>query len=199
VGKSVSIRKIRSDKKRDVKPTLSLELKDNVYRMSHLCKVPVKDIAETLCEIGIDSESVVAKLSAHFKRDVRLRSTVYCGYPYNPPVKKNSIITGRITIKFPADIYENMCLLAYTMDVTPSRAVAILLNASIKDVSISESLLRDNLKINWMSDSDRTELSILMKFIRGNRPNDDRASWTELMKFAAGEVGDFVVNGWRKE
>lgn len=194
-----SQRKVRSDKKRDVKPTIAIDLKDNIYRLSNLCKTPVKDIAEKFCCEGVDSGRVLNHLSLYFKRDVRLKNTVYLGHLGNPSPGRVSALNGRITIKFKGVNYENVCLLAYTMDATPSRAVAVLLNASIRDPIIVNAFLNSKLRMDRLSDAKKVELKKFMNFVRTNNPYEEHVTWGDIVKHAAGEVGDFVVNGWRKE
>ncbi|MDA6082696.1 hypothetical protein OSJ97_24410, partial [Escherichia coli] len=59
-------RKTRSDKKRDVKPTISIDLKNCIYRLSYITNTPVKDVIETICEKGLQSRKVMEYLSEYF-------------------------------------------------------------------------------------------------------------------------------------
>ena len=68
-------RKVRSDKKRDVKPTISSNLKHCIYRLSYITSTPVKDVAETLCEKGLRSRKVMDYLSTYFRRDLKFANT----------------------------------------------------------------------------------------------------------------------------
>ncbi|MDV2888137.1 hypothetical protein RYX45_23525, partial [Alkalihalophilus pseudofirmus] len=73
------IRKTRSDKKRDVKPTVSSNLRDCIYRLSYITQTPVKDVVEILCEKGLKSRKVVEYLSQYFRRDFQFINTLFIG------------------------------------------------------------------------------------------------------------------------
>lgn len=192
-------RKTRSDKKRDVKPTVPIELKDNIYRASRLCNMPVKNFAEELCRKGNGSNEVTSQLSPYFVRDVRLSNTVYFGREENEKPPRPRVLSERLSIRFVRQDYQNIELLAYTMSVTPSFAAALLLDKSIRNPAIINELLSDRMDVQSLSENDKLELKKLMKFIRKNNPYEEYHSWGEYLKIIAFEVGDFVVNGWRKE
>ncbi|AIE58946.1 hypothetical protein [Bacillus methanolicus] len=81
-------RRTRSDKKRDVKPTITIQLKECIYRISYITNTPVKDVAETICEAGLVSRKVMDYLSQHFRRPVRLKNTLYMGDLDRPSLRK---------------------------------------------------------------------------------------------------------------
>ncbi|MCM3068585.1 hypothetical protein M3568_19950 [Priestia flexa] len=72
-------RKIRSDKKRDVKPSLPIDLKECVYRLSYITNTPVKNVIESICISGLASSKVMDYLSNYFRRGFSFGSTVYMG------------------------------------------------------------------------------------------------------------------------
>ncbi|WP_245579618.1 hypothetical protein [Alteribacter aurantiacus] len=72
-------RKVRSDKKRDVKPTIPFQLRECIYRLSYITNRPVKDVAEAICLYGLASKKVMEHLSKNFRRDFMGESTLYVG------------------------------------------------------------------------------------------------------------------------
>ncbi|MED4888435.1 MULTISPECIES: hypothetical protein [Lysinibacillus] len=64
-------RKVRSDKKMDLKPTLTIELKDAIYRLSYVTNTLVKDVSAHLCAVAIDSVEIMKSIAKHFQRDIR--------------------------------------------------------------------------------------------------------------------------------
>ncbi|MCJ7992628.1 hypothetical protein MUB15_31250, partial [Priestia sp. OVS21] len=61
-------RKVRCDKKRDVKPTIPIHLKECIYRLSYITNTPVKDVTESICISGLKSPKVMDYLSHYFRR-----------------------------------------------------------------------------------------------------------------------------------
>lgn len=189
-------RKIRSDKKTDVKPVIPIHLKKNIYRLSDICDLYVKDLAVIICNEGIQSKVVMGLLKPNFRRGVRLRNTIYFGSLDNPSLQRKTDkgFHERITIKFTIDDFENIALLAHALAVTPSRATAILLNASIRDPDFIHTLMRVHSKRKRLSDEHQAELKKVMKYINSNNPFKSVITWADMLMY----VGDFVVNGWRK-
>lgn len=189
-------RKTRSDKKRDVKPFIPMHLKDNIYLLSYIYNVPVKDISESICRHGIHSKKVIDHLSQYFKRDVRLDNSFYYGCLGNPSTQRRTDKTyhERITIKFKPDNYEDICLLAYTLDATPSRATAVLIDASFRNPDFIYDLAREHGKPHPQKEEILEEV---LAYIATDNPYDSNISFVGIVKMLAGEVLDFAVNGWR--
>ena len=79
-------RKTRSDKKRDLKPIVSLELYESMARLAYITCLPMKDIGEKICRAGLNSEKVISLLSAQFRRDYLMNETTL--YPGTPNIEK---------------------------------------------------------------------------------------------------------------
>lgn len=184
-------RKIRSDKKRDVKPTISIHLKEAIYRLSYITSTPVKDVAERICEDGLVSRKVIENLSQHFRRSVRLKSTMYMGDLERPSLRGNvpGGQTERISIRFKQSTYESLSALAYALDVTPSRATALILDASIRDSAFINKFFHDHLK-NQLDDRRMAELKKVIKYLNANNPCEERITWGLLLSYIYGEISD---------
>lgn len=196
-------RKTRSDKRKDVKPTISVGLRDCIYRLSYITNKPVKDIAETICIKGLESRKVAEYLSDYFRRDYHFLNTIYCGVLERESLQ-NKYQSGknvRITIRFTQKAYDDICLLAHALDVTPSKATAILLHASISNSNLLNAIvkryLHDHIDQNRMR-----ELKQVLKYINKNSPYDEEISWFSLISMIVEELKDNsnnikdIVHSW---
>lgn len=204
-------RKIRSDKKRDVQPTISIELKDCIYRLSYIVDLPVKDIAEELCRIGVSSKTVISHLSESFKRDVRIDNTLYIG---DSEIQSNRIRgikekSERISIRFKSNMHNMLSVLSYALDCSIARACGMLLEASVRDSNIVNHIIKERIESS-LDDFRMGELKKVYKYINSKNPYSQEATWAEIISYLfnetkigisrAGEtVGDFIVDYWRDE
>lgn len=122
----------RSDKKVDVKPTISESLKTNLYNFAEICDEPVKDAAERLCNSGAVSEIIINEIRKWFRRDYRWNSTITMGYPERPKlritVQPNK---GKVTIKFKQRDFDQLSVLAFALDITPTTTAAVLIRVTL--------------------------------------------------------------------
>jgi hypothetical protein len=118
-------------------------------------------------------------------------NTLYLGDLNRPSVQKrrSNGSTDRITIRFPQHTYENLTALAYALDVTPSRACALLLDASIHTSDFLNSFFKDYLHIH-LADKRMKELTKVMKFINENNPYEEEISWAGMLSTIYDEMRD---------
>ncbi|WEY90754.1 hypothetical protein P5624_00355 (plasmid) [Bacillus subtilis] len=175
-------RKTRSDKKKDVKPTVSVNLKRCIERLSFITGIPIKDVVEIICEKGLRSKSVIDHLSEHFRRDFQYRNTLYLGDFEKESLqrKRQSGRTERITTRFTQLTYENICTLAYALDVTPTKATGILLDASVHNTNILNAFVKSYLHTQ-LDQNRMKELKQILKFINQNNPYQEEISWFALV------------------
>ena len=190
-----SVRKVRSDKKREVKPTIHIELKDTIYRVSYVVDTPVKDIAETICLFGLNSRKVITHLSENFKRNVRFHNTLFMGDLDKPSVQrlKPGTRTERISTRLKQPDYENLVTLAFALDVTPSRAAALLLDASVRHSDFVNSYFQQHLS-KTLDFNRMVELKKIISFINTNSPYDETISWLSLVSYIYAELKDSAVS-----
>lgn len=183
-GSSTQKRKERSDKKREIKPTISVDLKDCIYSLSYIINQPVKTLGEIICEKGLGSRRVIEYLSNNFRRDFKFSQTIFIGDMDRQSLQKK-IQKGkneRITLRFNNQIYERINSLANAMDVTPSKATALLLDASIRNTNLLNAIVK--LYLHEQLDEGRMkELKGILRYINKNNPYDEEISW-------------FVFIGW---
>lgn len=190
-----SVRKARSDKKRDVSPTIQIELKDTIYRISYVIDTPVKDIVESICQYGLNSRDVITILSKHFKRNVRFHNTLFMGNLENPSVQRfeKGAKTERIGTRFKQNDYENIVTLAFALDVTPSRATALLLDTSIRHNDFANKYFQEYLTTN-LNYNRMVELKKIINFINTNNPYDEKISWIALLSYIFSEIKDSALS-----
>lgn len=189
MGKS---RKVRPDKKKSVQPTVAIELKDCIYRVSYITGVPVKDTIVELCRIGFESSRVMEHLSDSFRRDIRIRSTIYRGRldRESNRLRNEDGISERISSKFTNEEYEILSILSYALDCGISRACGMLLEASVKDIDILNHLLS-----NSMENLDRRRIIDLKKvfnYVNEDNPYYEKYSWNVFVEYIGMKVREVV-------
>ena len=196
----------RSDKKRDVKPTVKLDLKDALYRLSSITYTPVKDVCPTLCMLVVNDRQSIQSMSKYFKRDLLFDTTIFRGHVTNLTIDKRLNGLGeRVTMRLSHDEYSKIALLAFALDCTISRATAILLEISMKEVRFVNSYIKGFLR-HELSESEMREFKEILSYI--NRNGESHHSWASLLAHVVDEVGtpvsrikeavsDFIDLKWR--
>ncbi|MEW9673583.1 hypothetical protein [Ammoniphilus sp. 3BR4] len=146
-------RKIRSDKKRDVKPTVSIELYECMNRLSYITVRPVKDIAEDICRVGTQSQEVITGLSYFFRRDFYFTnnfgdSICFRGSLDRAPIKidRGTGAKGRLSLRFPPHLFETVKELSYALDLTVSSATTLLIESVLQETDFVSVYLEEYIK-----------------------------------------------------
>lgn len=126
-----STRKVRSDKKKDVQPIVSVELKKQLFRFSFLCREPLKDTGERLCSLGSVSPIIMDEINCYFRRNLRIDNHQYIGYLDRPRLQIVQNDAEKVTIKFPQDSFENLYNLSFALDLPLNQTAAVLLKKTI--------------------------------------------------------------------
>ncbi|MBU8908089.1 hypothetical protein [Desertibacillus haloalkaliphilus] len=195
----VKKRKVRSDKKKDVKPTIPEELYECIARLSYITQTPIKDVAETICIQGVQSKKVVEYLSNGFKRDFWMGQTLFKGDRDIEPsriirVKGNK---RRITIRFKRDVHDQLCDLAYAMDLTVSSATGKLLDAAVRNTDIVHEYIEQY--INETFDHQRQkQLKVVLDYINKHNPYDEEVSLMHLINMIAEDFFSSKTNNIKK-
>lgn len=179
-------RKVRSDKKREVKPVIKLELKDAIYRLSYITYTPVKDVAARLCDYIINDNRMISHYSQYFQRDIRLSNTLYFGHLSNKRfTKRDPGENDRITVRFTQKEYDSIAVLSYALDCTPSRTVAILLYTAMRNIEYVNRYVKEYLD-GQLSENQMRELRGVLKYV--NHTSDAQQSWMALLGNIIDEV-----------
>ncbi|MGG6449174.1 hypothetical protein [Pseudobacillus badius] len=183
-------RQTRSDKKRDIKPTIPVPLYETIHRISYLTARPIKEVVDDLCVIGLSHKQVLEHLSAFFRRDfwatptLLYRGDQYIDKAYLPGEKR------RISTRVIQRDHDRLAALAYAMDHTISYATALLLHATVKNSSIIDGYIVKYTE-NQLEPSKRKELQKILQFINENNPYDEEVTLSILINYLIDEV----VNG----
>ncbi|WP_307479648.1 hypothetical protein [Cytobacillus purgationiresistens] len=187
-------RKVRSDKKRDVKPTVNQQLHECIYRLSYITNNPVKDVGVHICLAGIESKKVIELLSNSFRRNYRMGQTVYFGELEHAGIQiQKEGIRKRLTLRFVQASYDQIADLAYALDVTPSSATAILLDAAVRNTEVVNEYLREYVEENLDKNRVR-ELKEVLQFINKNNPYDEEITLTMLVSYLFEDFMDSTRN-----
>lgn len=197
---------MRSDKKRDVKPMIKVELKDSIYRLSYITQTPVKDVCEAICRNAVNHNYVIEELSNYFRRNVRINNTLYLGHLDNPRIhtKNMATKTERISLRLNNEMYEFVSTLAYSLDCSVSRVVAILLERGMHDITFINDYV--NKYLRTIDDQRKKELQKILDYI--NEGLEDKYSISSLLSHIVDEfkestkstkdaITDFIKH-WKK-
>ena len=185
-------RKVRSDKKRDVKPTIPVNLKECIYRLSYITNMPVKDIVESICDSGIRSRKVIDHLSQHFKRNLKFSNTLYIGDISRTPLHRLALPgkKERITTRLKdgdEETYDKIKQLAYALDCTPTTATALLLEVSIKNTDYVNEQIKSHLQ-GQLEPGRIKELKAVLNYINKNNPYDEEISLSAIIFYLLDEL-----------
>ena len=172
--------------------------------------MPIKDVAEEICKSGMKREKVMSHLSKYFIRDIRVGHIIYFGDEERKPVlKRIPGQTEKISIRFLPREYGFLDALSYAMGLNSvSRACALLIEATIRDVDFVNDFVEDYLKQHL--DKERMdELKEILQYLNKNNPYDEQISWARFFSYLMGEVKDSVhraqetvsetvIKHWRK-
>lgn len=190
-------RKVRNDRRRHVQPTISLGLKDSVYRLSYVMDVPVKEVIERVCLDGLESRSVMEHLAQSFRRDALFRNTLFIGDLARPSVQrfKTAETTERVSVRFLPDDFENIRTLAYALDCTVSRATALLLETALTQSDFITPFCRDHIR-RKLDPRRIEELRQVIKYLNANNDSAEKISWALILEYARDGL-DAFIDRWK--
>jgi len=182
----VGERRQRSDKKREVKALVPVDVKEAIFRLSHVTNTPLKDVSEFLTVFVMKERDAINELSKHFKRSVGIDSTFYNGNINAHTVDKRLRVPGElISIKFKRNDYELISALAYALDCTPTRATAILLEQASRNIKAVNEYVYINM-VSELTEGQIRELRKVLSYV--NRYDNDRSSWMSLLSAIVGDI-----------
>ena len=137
----VGERKQRVDKKVEIKPTLSLDFKKQLYAFAELCNEPVKEVAERLCVKGMISDTIIKDIRGWFRRDYKYGTAIGRGFnkiafgEEERPKLKITLQgdTSKITMRLFKEEADQLAQLAFALDLTISSTVSVLLRVTTRN------------------------------------------------------------------
>ncbi|WP_026701694.1 hypothetical protein [Salibacterium aidingense] len=183
-------RATRSDKKRDVKPTISSDLYECIGRLSYITRRPIKDVGETICEKGLVSDGVIESLSPNFKRDYWLspnRMVKGQGGINQTRILRVYGEKRRIKIRFRQDTYEKLCDFAHALDFTVSSACSLLLEMSTMSGNIIHTFIEEYMD-EALDEPRKKQLRHVLSYINMHSPYEEEITMTELFNWIVEEL-----------
>jgi len=182
----VGERKQRSDKKREVKPLIPVDAKEVIFRLSHITHTPLKDVGEFLTVFMLQDKDALTDLSEHFKRSVGIDNTLYNGNINARTIDKRlRVPSDLVAIRFKRIDFERICVLAFALDCTPTRATAVLLEQATRDIKAVNEYVYINMK-HELTDGQMNELRKVLSYV--NRYNNNSHSWMSLLSSIVGDI-----------
>ena len=102
---------------------------------------------------------------------------------------KNERITTRLT----QGAYEDVFSLACALDVTPSKATALLLEASIRNTNLLNAFVKTYLH-DHLDEMRMKELKQVLKYINKNNPYNEEISWFTLLSMIFDDIKEGTIN-----
>lgn len=183
--------KERSDKKRDVRPTIASDLYDFISDLSYVTNTPIKKVSEHLCIEGMKSKRVVEHISQHLRRPYVHGNTFYQGFldrkPYKPSDDHNEKRKRLGTVRFNSHDYENLSSLSYALDINISSGVGLILAISAKDIDIINNYILNT--VNYTLDENKKRvLKNLYKYVYYKSPFKNSISLLDIASYIYNKI-----------
>lgn len=159
-----STRKVRTDKKRDVKPTISYYVKESLYDYSSIIEEPVKDAAEKLVEVGLKSETILLLFQPIMIGNYRLENRFFIGNRPLPVKIYYRGATGKVTIKFNQETYEQLRNLAFAIGHPPTSTAALMIRKTLYSYDFMEYFIERHL--DYLDNRRKVELQRFLREMR---------------------------------
>lgn len=169
-------RKVRTDKKQQIAPTITMTLKKEIERLSSIANQPIKSVGESLVIEGMRNKEVISRLLPFFQNGIlNIDNSFYFGNADNQHFKdyEPSGLTDRISIRFEKYDYEDVQLLARILDVSPSRAVSEMLDVAIRHPIIVGPMLLQGVGRD-PDESIKKDVKAFAKFVNASNPYGEK-------------------------
>lgn len=201
-----SLRKRRSDKKRDVKPTIDVNLKDAIYRLSFVTRTPVKEVCEELCLYSLNNRKIRDNISIYIRRDIRLGNTFFNGNKDREGLPTSGQENERISLRLTSEVHEMVNVLAYGLDCSVSKACAMLLHEGMNDFEFVNQYVRKYLA-DSLDEHTLREVEKIISYVEKEN-GESKDSWAAVLSAMIDEVkkpvitakevvGEFLISTWR--
>lgn len=197
----------RIDKKIDVKATVHIEFKKQIYKMAEISDVSVMNFMDIMLKHALKSKRILDELSPHFIRSVRFKNVLYPGHRKAEHIgdSETGVNYVRIKTRLTVDTFEDMKLIADGLDVKPARACAILIHEAFHSQYFIDGYVKKYLGQN-ITDDQLIKLKEIMEYI--NRDINYNLNWGTLLSYIVQEVKEpaknikekvnsFVINHWK--
>lgn len=187
-------RKVRSDKKRDVKPTVHISLYECISRLSYITMTPMKDVAEYLCVRGLNSRKVIEVLSKQFRRNYFFKNTLFIGKPdrISNRVMRRTGMKKRLSIRITQETHDRISELAFALDMTVSSATAILLETAAKNPDFIDQYVSKHVT-ETLSPARKEQLKEVLRYLKKNNPYAEEITMARLISYIIEEMKEQTI------
>ena len=164
--KNGGARKTRSDKKRDVKPTVSINLKSQLKTFAELCGEPTKDVAEKLCLDATTSKVIIDSMAKWFRKNYLYNNTIVVGDAERPKLKVNIIgESDTVTFRLKQNDFDKLDDLAHALDLTPTTTAGVLFKVTLYNVEFMQQYAHDHLM--HLTDKQKNDIDVFLNKLWG--------------------------------
>lgn len=181
----MSKRKVRSDKKRDVRPTIPTKYKSLISTLSYITLKPEKDVIEFLVKYALQHVEVIDKLADFFQRDYMYGSTLYRANEGCPNIKEVTKEEGgkqRATTRLSQNDYGQLSQLAFSLDITPSWACYVLLRMALNSHDCIHTLIQEYVENN-LEEVKLKKLNDAIKLLNENNDSSQEITLVEVISY----------------
>lgn len=192
-------RKRRSDRKRHINPTISVELYECLSRISYITSTPIKDVGEALCIESLKSKNVIDELSPFFRRDYHYVNdygdiNVIPGLNHRLPYKVNrgGGDRARVSMRFYQHNHDKIGDLAYALDMTISSATALLLEIAF-DHRIGHKYIERVIKQEMLNPLQVHRFNKIVQFINLQNGEPEPITTADLFDYLSQQAYDQTI------
>lgn len=195
-------RKTRSDKKHEIKPTISFALYETISRLSYITMTPMKNVGEYLCEAGLNSREVLEVLQKQFRHSYYFTEGGYTTlFRGNPDIQKSRALKEsgpkkRLTLRFRQEVDEKIENLAFALGTTPTSATKILLQTAIKNTNLVNEYITKHV-FNSLDDARKEELKKVIAYLKKDNPYSEEITFASLISMILDEFKGQTINATR--
>lgn len=170
-------------KKREVKPFLSIETKDTIYKISYVTGHSVKRICEEFCKHSFKS-GLAFELSPYFNRSICIDGTSFEGSQNNEKFEPLSLENERVSMTLDANVHEYAYQLSYAIGCSVAKVVAYAIEKSMCDFDFLNQYTKELLINNRNFEKSKPILKIIDSY---NRNNEEEINLITLLLYIADE------------
>ncbi len=188
-------RKQRSDKKKEVKPTIQTELFEIISRISYITNTPLKTVAETILQKCFHSTTVADQLSSNFVRDYWIGQTLYVGnhdFTARRTISISGSKTRRISLRLNASDQNELSKVAYSLNLTLTSASALLLDIAIYETNFIHEYVF-NYVDSTLDDKRKAQLKLLISSIHEQLEPGQSSGLTLMLNRIVESAGNTVA------
>ncbi|MFS0788832.1 hypothetical protein ABC345_20940 [Shouchella sp. 1P09AA] len=160
------VRKERSDKKRDCRPTIPSTLYETFDRVSYITMKPIKTVGETIVQHSLESQLVMEQFAGQFVRDYWQNGTLYVG---NQTLEGSKIIRvperkHKMTMRLSKPVFNELENFAHALGKTTTSSAGLLLKVAVTDTPVLQQYVQKTV-MTELDAGRKQQLKEVLKYI----------------------------------